>query len=69
MRRPIKILSKCFRLWHHIYIITDMKTSSTKTTDLVRSIDKQLKAILTKDIRKIDDVNVRSAAFLQLIAA
>jgi len=46
-----------------------MKTSSTKTTDLVRSIDKQLKAILTKDIRKIDDVNVRSAAFLQLIAA
>jgi|GEM_PF-5069819 len=46
-----------------------MKTSPTKTTDLVKSIDKQLKAILTKDIRKIDDANVRTAAFLQLIAA
>jgi hypothetical protein len=46
-----------------------MKASLTKTTDLVKSIDKQLKAILAKDIRKIDDVNVRNAAFLQLIAA
>ncbi len=46
-----------------------MKAKSTQTTQLVRSIDKQLKAILAKDIRKIDDGNVRSAAFLQFIAA
>jgi hypothetical protein len=49
-----------------------MKASNskqTKTTDLVKAIDQQLKAILEKDILKIDDVNVRNAAFLQLIAA
>ncbi len=46
-----------------------MKATSTKTTALVKAIDQQLKAILAKDIRKIDDVNVRNAAFLQLIAA
>jgi len=46
-----------------------MKATSTKTTDLVKSIDRQLRAILKKDIRKIEDANVRQAAFLQLIAA
>ncbi len=46
-----------------------MKATPTKLTDLVKSIDKQLKAILVKDIRKIDNVNIRGAAFLQLIAA
>jgi len=46
-----------------------MKATPTKTTDIVKVIDKQLKAIIEKDILKIDDANVRSAAFLQLIAA
>jgi hypothetical protein len=46
-----------------------MKVTSTKTTDLVKAIDKQLKAIIEKDILKLDNVNVRNAAFLQLIAA
>jgi len=46
-----------------------MKATSTKTTTLVKAIDQQLKAILEKDIVKIDDVNVKNAAFLQLIAA
>ncbi len=46
-----------------------MKAKSTKTTDLLKSIDQQLRAILRKDIRKIEDANVRQAAFLQLIAA
>ena len=49
--------------------ILTMKATSTKTTDLVKSIDRQLRAILKKDIRKIEDANVRQAAFLQLIAA
>jgi hypothetical protein len=46
-----------------------MKANSTKTTELVKAIDQQLKAILEKDILKIEDVNVKNAAFLQLIAA
>jgi len=46
-----------------------MKAKSTQTTDLLKSIDQQLRAILKKDIRKIEDANVRQAAFLQLIAA
>jgi len=46
-----------------------MKAKSTTTTDLLKSIDQQLRAILKKDIRKIDDANVRQAAFLQLIGA
>jgi hypothetical protein len=46
-----------------------MKVTATKTTDLVKVIDQQLQAILEKDIRKIDDINVKNAAFLQLIAA
>jgi hypothetical protein len=46
-----------------------MKAQSTKTTDLVQSIDKQLKSILKKDIPKIDNAVIRNAAFLQLIAA
>lgn len=46
-----------------------MKAATTNTTDMVNAIDKQLKSILKKDIRKIDDGNVRCAAFLQLIAA
>lgn len=46
-----------------------MKATSTKNIDLVKLIDKQLKAIIKKDIRKLDDVNFRNAAFLQLISA
>jgi hypothetical protein len=46
-----------------------MKTTAKKTSDLVKAIDKQLKAILTKDIRNIKDEGIRNAAFLQLIAA
>jgi hypothetical protein len=46
-----------------------MKANSTKTEIIVKAIDQQLKAIIKKDIRKIDDVNIRCAAFLQLIAA
>jgi hypothetical protein len=46
-----------------------MKTTTPKTTDLVSAVDQQLKSILKRDIRKIDDKNIRRAAFLQLIAA
>jgi len=46
-----------------------MKATAKKTTELVKAIDKQLNAILEKDILKIDDAGVRKAAFLQLIAA
>jgi hypothetical protein len=46
-----------------------MKATSTKTSELLKAIDKQLKAILEKDILKIKNVNVRNAAFLQMIAA
>jgi hypothetical protein len=46
-----------------------MKTTSTKTADILKAIDKQLKSILEKDIVKIEDANVRNAVFLQLIAA
>jgi len=46
-----------------------MKTTSTKTADILKAIDKQLKSILEKDILKIEDTNVRNAVFLQLIAA
>jgi hypothetical protein len=60
---------KVFGHWHHIYITIDMKATQTNTTELIKNIDKQLKAILKRDIRKIDNGNVRCAAFLQLIAA
>jgi len=61
-------------LWHCIYMIsvsnqTTMKANTTKTNELLKAIDKQLKAIIEKDILKIDDLNIRNAAFLQLIAA
>ncbi len=46
-----------------------MKTAVTNHTALIKVIDKQLKMILAKDVRKIDNVQVRKAAFLQLIAA
>ena len=46
-----------------------MKTTSTKTADILKAIDKQLKSILEKDILKIENANVRNAVFLQLIAA
>jgi hypothetical protein len=46
-----------------------MKATQTNTTELIKNIDKQLKAILKRDIRKIDNGNIRCAAFLQLIAA
>ncbi|WP_428331499.1 hypothetical protein [Mucilaginibacter sp.] len=46
-----------------------MKTTATKTTTLLKSIDQQLKTILEKDIRNIKDPNIKNAVFLQLIAA
>jgi len=46
-----------------------MKTTATKTTELLKSIDQQLKVILEKDIRTIKDQGIKNAAFLQLIAA
>jgi len=46
-----------------------MKTTSTKTSGLLKAIDKQLKMILESDILKIEDANVKNAVFLQLIAA
>lgn len=60
--------------WHYNYVILIMKTTATKTksiksVDLVSAIDKQLQAILANDIRKIDNVNIKNAAFLSLIAA
>lgn len=48
---------------------TATKTKSIKSVDLVSAIDKQLQAILANDIRKIDNVNIKNAAFLSLIAA
>jgi hypothetical protein len=44
----------------------------SNTTALVKTIDKQLKAILEQDIRKFTDardIKNKNAAFLQLIAA
>jgi hypothetical protein len=49
-----------------------MKTATTKTTTSLRSVEKELKAILENDIRKLTGpqyVNNKFAAFLQLIAA
>jgi hypothetical protein len=46
-----------------------MRATVLDTTGLVKTIDKQLKAILARDIRKIGNADVRNAAFLQLIAA
>ena len=45
-----------------------MKNNTQKIT-LLKAIDRELKAILEKDIRKIEDKDIRNAAFLQLIAA
>lgn len=49
-----------------------MKTTSTKTTVLLKAIDLELKAILENDIRKFNSAKHEKnkyAAFLQLIAA
>jgi len=46
-----------------------MKTTTKTTSTIIKTIDQQLKAILAKDIRKIDDANIRNAVFLQMIAA
>jgi uncharacterized membrane-anchored protein len=48
---------------------TTTKNTSAKTAEMVKAIDKQLKAILEKDIRIIDNIHLKNAAFLQLIAA
>ena len=44
----------------------------TKITATIKSFDKELSAILEKDIRKFTaakDLKIKNAAFLQLIAA
>ena len=49
-----------------------MKANATKTATSLKSVEKELKAILETDIRKLNGpqyVNHRIAAFLQLIAA
>jgi hypothetical protein len=49
-----------------------MKTTTTKTTTSLKAVEKELKAILENDIRKLTEpqyVNHKFAAFLQLIAA
>ena len=46
-----------------------MKATVPTTAELVQKIDKQLQAILLKDIPKIGSTQLRNAAFLQLIAA
>ncbi|HWZ03409.1 MAG TPA: hypothetical protein VNX40_07320 [Mucilaginibacter sp.] len=48
-----------------------MKNTATKTTITLKTIQRELKAILEVDIRKLTSpqyVNIRNAAFLQLIA-
>jgi len=49
-----------------------MKTTSTKQSISLKSVEKELKAILENDIRKLNApqyVNHKFAAFLQFIAA
>jgi len=49
-----------------------MKTTTTKSTVSLKSVEKELKAILEQDIRKFTApqyINNKHAAFLQLIAA
>jgi len=49
-----------------------MKTTATKPSISLKSVDKELKAILENDIRKFDAPQYakhKFAAFLQLIAA
>jgi hypothetical protein len=63
-----------------IFIVNDvinvktsiMKTTSTKTVISLKSVEKELKAILEQDIRKLNApqyINNKYAAFLQFIAA
>jgi hypothetical protein len=49
-----------------------MKTTTTKSTVSLKSVEKELKAILEQDVRKLSApqyINHKYAAFLQLIAA
>ena len=49
-----------------------MKTASTKTTVTIKSIQRELKAILENDIRKFNTpqyIKNKNAAFMQFIAA
>ncbi|BAU52500.1 hypothetical protein [Mucilaginibacter gotjawali] len=49
-----------------------MKTTATKPTVSLKSVEKELKAILEQDVRKLNApqyINHKYAAFLQLIAA
>jgi len=49
-----------------------MKTTTTKNTTSLKAVEKELKAILEQDIRKLSApqyINHKYAAFLQLIAA
>lgn len=48
------------------------KKQTTKTAALLKAIELELKTILEDDVRKlhhIQDVRIKQAAFLQLIAA
>jgi len=49
-----------------------MKTTTSKSTVSLKSVEKELKAILEQDVRKLNSpqyINHKYAAFLQLIAA
>ena len=52
-------------------IVTTKKTTA-ETNALLKAIDLELKAILEDDVRKLqnaEDIRIKEAAFLQLIAA
>ena len=52
-------------------IVTTKKTTA-ETTALLKAIELELKAILEDDVRKLhhaEDIRIKQAAFLQLIAA
>jgi len=52
--------------------IVTPKKPATETTALLKAIELELKAILEDDVRKLhhaEDIRIKHAAFLQLIAA
>jgi hypothetical protein len=52
--------------------IVTTKKPSTETTALLEAIELELKAILEDDVRKLqnaEDIRIKQAAFLQMIAA
>ncbi|MEN0052883.1 MAG: hypothetical protein AAGC65_04405 [Mucilaginibacter sp.] len=48
---------------------TTTKISAIQTKNILKAIDRELKSILAKDIRKMQKPEIRQAAFLQMISA